>query len=527
MAAPQPLHILQKDLRHLLPETLVSLFFFALFAFTASYDRTQSDIGPYLPLVKYLLYVLMPITWMVVISRLIQDEPLVGDRQFWTSRPYHWASLLAAKFLYLILFLYLPFLLMQVFLLLHAGLYPTTALGPLFHNLLLLSVFIVVPIAVISAVTSSFVWVLLAMLGGIVYCSILWVVVFLLKLRYLTPPTLQPFLYAVMLLLPLAVMVFQYARRRTVTARLLLLATPLLVALIVLAFPASALVKQAYPIPAADAKDLPKLDALPDQFRPKQPEPGNLEVVRGNVEVVVPFTVAKIDRESNYVVDGASITIDAPGLHWVSPYDAGHILNQPPQQLNSGSPFGFVRASVPVDIFDKLRNIPADVHVSLATDHFKADKPETWKASGDRFSVPGNGVCTFDKVSSANPPICRYPFKSPELNVVTANVTQGPCGAGVPSTPARMRVEGVPAGLGFDPVVSVDLNFPAPQQQQNAPPRPQTLCPGTPLEFVEAKSVGRVRFEIDEKGLLLNNFAARQAPPAGQATPAQPEPTPR
>ena len=123
-----------------------------------------------------LLHVLMPVAWMVVIARLIQDEPLVGDRQFWTSRPYHWGSLLAAKVLYMVVFLYLPFFLMQVYLLKHAGLYPTTVIPALLHNLLLLTVLIIVPIAAIAAVTSTFPRLLLTVIAAIIYVVIVAVV---------------------------------------------------------------------------------------------------------------------------------------------------------------------------------------------------------------------------------------------------------------------------------------------------------------------------------------------------------------
>ncbi len=165
MALPQPLHIFRKDLRHLWPETLVTLVLFVAFAWAAPASYSTSDFAPYLGLLSGFLHLLMPIAWLVVISRLIHDEPLVGDRQFWTSRPYHWATLLAAKVLYLLAFLYLPFFLMQVYLLKHAGLYPTTAIPALLHNLLLLTVIIVVPLTAIAAVTSTFARLLLSVLG--------------------------------------------------------------------------------------------------------------------------------------------------------------------------------------------------------------------------------------------------------------------------------------------------------------------------------------------------------------------------
>ena len=162
---PQPLHIFRKDLRHLWPETLVGIILLAAFAWSAPFKGVASPFAFYANILDAFLHILIPVAWLVIISRLIHDEPLVGDRQFWTSRPYHWAKLLLAKLLYLAAFIYLPFFLMQIYLLKHAGLYPTTVIPALLHNLLLLTVILIVPIAAIAAVTSTFARLLLSVLG--------------------------------------------------------------------------------------------------------------------------------------------------------------------------------------------------------------------------------------------------------------------------------------------------------------------------------------------------------------------------
>ena len=202
---PQSLHIFRKDLLHLWPETLVVVLLFVAFAWTASsaWLHTQAAIASTL-LGGFLKIFLMPVSWLVVITRLIQDESLVGDRQFWTSRPYHWAKLLAAKLLYLFVFLYVPFFLMQVFLLKHAGLYPTLALPALLKNLLLLTVIIVIPLAAIAAVTSTFARMLLSTVGAIIYLLIVSLGVVYLLLRRMPPPGLEYFLYGLIILLPFA-----------------------------------------------------------------------------------------------------------------------------------------------------------------------------------------------------------------------------------------------------------------------------------------------------------------------------------
>ncbi len=59
--------------------------------------------------------------------------------------------------------------------------------------------------------------------------------------------------------------------------------------------------------------------------------------------------------------------------------------------------------------------------------------------------------------------------------------------------------------LSFDPVISAPLGF----SSASGPQDRLTLCPGTGLQFVEAKSQGRTRLEVDQKQLLLDAYAAR------------------
>ena len=522
MALPQPLHIFRKDLMHLWPETLVSLILFVAFAWSAPSGWTHSEYAGLVNLLAGLLHLLMPISWLVVISRLIHDEPLVGDRQFWTSRPYHWAKLLVAKLLYIVAFLYLPFFLMQVYLLKHAGLYPTTVLPALLHNLLLLTVIIVIPITAIAAVTSTFARLLLSVLGGIIYLIIVAAAVGFMIWQRMSPPILTPVFIAILILLPAIALVYQYATRRTGIARIMLIATPVLVAILLLITPATALIRHAYPV--ASGTDAPKLGALPDALGPRQAPGGHLRVERGNVEIGLPVTVAGADDKSNYIVHGVQATIDAPGVRWGSPYSTAF-----GQEINAYNPVAMVGVAVPLDVFNKVGKGTADVHLSLAAEHLKAENPSTWKATTAPFSVPGHGVCSYSQENPDDPPSCRYPLVVPELNFVSAQMTSGSCSDGAArKVPRRTNLSAGPSMLDFDPVITVSLNFRDPMAQ--GPQQPLFLCPGTPLEFIQAKSQGNVRFEVDLKQVKLDLYASRisekslQMEDPGQAGHLQPQP---
>ncbi len=503
MAVPQPLHIFRKDLLHLWPETIVVLILFAAFAWSAPSNWTHSEYAPLTALLAgFLKIFLMPISWLVVISRLIHDEPLVGDRQFWTSRPYHWAKLLAAKLLYLLAFLYLPFFLMQIYLLKHAGLYPTTVLPALLHNLLLLTVIIVVPLTALAAVTSTFARLLLSVLGGIIYFLVIAALVGYFIWQRMSPPSLQSILIAILILLPAIALVYQYRTRRTSISRLMLIGTPILVGILLLVTPATALIRHAYS-PASGA-DAPKLAGLPDELGPQGAPEGRLLVAHSDVQLGLPLTVTGVDSKSNYVLHGVAATIDAPGVHWTSPY-----LTAFGQEINAYNPVTVVPVVLPLEIFNRIGKAPADVHLSLAADHLKAGDSSSWKTSSDHpFSVPGHGVCSYSAESPDDPPTCRYPLVVPDLNLASAQLTVGSCSdASAHKVPRRANLSAGPSMLDFDPVLTVPLSFSA----SRSPEQPQQafLCPGTPLEFVNAKSQGNTRLEVELKQLSLDRFATR------------------
>jgi hypothetical protein len=507
---PQPLHIFRKDVLHLWPETAVVLLLFLAFIWAAPSHWAGSEYATIIGILAFFLKAfLMPISWLVVISRLIQDESLVGDRQFWTSRPYHWPSLVAAKTLYLLVFLYLPFLLMQVFLLKHAGLFPTTVIPALLHNLLLLTVIVVVPIAAISAVTSTFPRALISFIVAVVYLIVIGLLIVWMVFTHMPPPGIDDAAIYLFVLLPLGALVFQYATRRTAISRAILIATPALIALIFL-IPGAPLIKHFYPL-ASD----PKLGQLPDEFAPKAPREGNLAVMAGRVQLGLPITVEGGDHEANYAIEGVDTTVAALGVHYTSGFKTGEGTS-----LSAGIPFSLVPIVLPIDVFNQAGHVPADVHLALAIHQFKVDKPSTWKATAQPFSVPGNGVCSFSKDNPDAPPTCVYPFKQPQFSAVSASLSASCSDPNAPKTIEQADLSGKVNFLDFDPVISTPMNFQSRQQQPGAS---YVLCPGTPLTFLGAHDAGKSRLDVDLKQLILANYATHFAERAPRGSAAAPE----
>jgi hypothetical protein len=171
----QAFHILRKDARRFRYQICM------LAALTAAFAWSTIVNDPYTPgaLANYLhlASAILPITWWPIMCVLIQDEPLVGDRQFWVTRPYSRWSLLAAKALFIVLFMNVPLLIAGFVILAAAGFQPLAYLPELLWMQLLLVGTLVVPTLALASITRGLMQCVLAMLG-IVTCFVVLAIVF-------------------------------------------------------------------------------------------------------------------------------------------------------------------------------------------------------------------------------------------------------------------------------------------------------------------------------------------------------------
>ncbi len=208
----QMLHIFAKDSRQFWPEILICLALVAAFVwiYPSSWLRgnTLSAVagGDFVRILleQYLggiLKLLIPVSWWLLIARVIHAEALVGDRQFWLTRPYEWKKLLGAKAIFLLVFLYLPLLTAQFLLLFRAGFHPLSFIPGLLFNLLLITGILVLPPMAIASVTATFARVTVTLLAGLAG-FIAFIAISLLSrtvspsLPAVTFPSLWPFVFA-------------------------------------------------------------------------------------------------------------------------------------------------------------------------------------------------------------------------------------------------------------------------------------------------------------------------------------------
>jgi hypothetical protein len=122
----QILHIFKKDVRRHWPEILISFAFLGLYVWlTLRSPVRSSSTGISFGLAPWFsvewIPPLMVVFWIFLVVRLVQGESLVGDRQWWVTKPYDWWKLFIAKQLFFITFVMLPLFCVQLFLLRHTG----------------------------------------------------------------------------------------------------------------------------------------------------------------------------------------------------------------------------------------------------------------------------------------------------------------------------------------------------------------------------------------------------------------------
>src|SRR6266513_4574279 len=161
----QALHIFKKDVRHLWFEIAVAITVVGAFTFTGA-RRALWLVDPATNRTAAwtLAMILLPLAWWTLIARVIHDEALPGDSQFWITRPYSWKSLLGAKALFILAFISLPMLLADGVIVRAYGLPLWAELPGLLWSQVLLAIVFVLPIAALSALTTGFVQLIFAIL---------------------------------------------------------------------------------------------------------------------------------------------------------------------------------------------------------------------------------------------------------------------------------------------------------------------------------------------------------------------------
>jgi hypothetical protein len=505
----QVLDIFRKDVRRHWLEIIVSLLLLSSFAWKMPMLWTQVPRYGETPLARWLFALLglsLCFSWWFLIVRVIQGESLVGDRQFWLTRPYQRRWLMAAKALFIIAFVNVPVLIFDVALLARVGFSPWHHLLGLLQGQLLLTAFLVVPIATFSVITETPVQFLLVLFGVVAYISGLTWVAGEIPSSSAGGDIPSAVTLTVAAATCLALLVLQYFRRDTLVSRCTLLGSACVIAIALTAAPYGRLVEHAYPdLPAGSLVSAGvKIERSSGAGRDDNSATGK------TLNLYVPIDTSGLVQGSLVVVDAARLTIYAPGgLAWNSGWvSTGHVLWP-----------GLTRFTQAFDVSSKFYSSVAgsavEMRVGLAVSEYREGTAKQITVTAGSFNVTDHGICTvglgrywstaaLQCKSALNEPAfaahldpmsttCTLPDSTwPSLQVRRNNGNASPDFGG---------------GAGLVPVQPFEINFGA-ATNPSGDKAISIVCPGTKFSIATPVPFSRYRIETEIQAVHLASYRA-------------------
>jgi hypothetical protein len=511
----QILHIFRKDVRHHWPDILLALGILAAYAWNQPGEWHPRDPRSQIShemILRYLPFMVM-LAWSFLIARAVLTEPLVGDRQFWVTKPYEWQKLLIAKLLLVAVFVSIPLFAAQLFLLSEAGFSP----APHITDLLLIQIWwiilLLLPLATLATLTSNLAQLVLTILG--IFVLLIGIAILNTRIRYAgsipahwLPGWIEP---AILLGTAAAVVVLQYARRKTLRSRLFLIGAVAAALLISTVRKQPAFSLQRYPRSSA-GEQLP----LQVGFDPSVADRGSAALMENNkVPVRIPLLLSGIPQNGAASVDGAMVEIEAADTRWNSGWFRipMHFL---PTQDKSQLSF-----AVDKPFFERVKNTPSTLHISFALTGFHAQEVRRVVAANGDFEVPGEVICSMWWQDSRSLR-CRTPLGRPFL-ALTVLPEESTCprdesqkdqsdNAALSAVQWGWYRASAPA---LSPVDTFFLSLwrPSWNRLDNGPPN--VLCPGTPLNFEILREHRRARGTLTIEGIRLVDYQPKVWSPAG------------
>jgi hypothetical protein len=483
----QIFHIFRKDVRHHWMEILPCQA--ALVAFCWNEVRGWHErIDFRLDVLSTVVCVLLPLTWGFLVFRIVQSETLVGDRQFWITRPYEWKKLLPEKILFVLVFLNFPLLIAGAALLIKAGFSPWPHVLGLFWMQLLLIQIPFLPLMALAAVTRNLAQGLLALFAVLLFVA--GMVALDAGMTFLGFPSgdvdvLQSLIVIIVCVVAIGL---QYTQRKTRQSRAWL-AGGAVAAILVMSGNAYYLhgKDDKYPWPAAGQSTSFHADLDPVHLSaPKEPPEKDADV-----NFAIPLRTWGLPPESLGRVRGVKITLRAPdGFRWDSDWQ-GYSSLLLPKEHHWRQDF-----SMKYKFYERLKSVPLKARVSVAVEVFREHDPEVITAGSGEFDVPRVGRCRVRPKDSSTLR-CHSPLvKPPTMVVVRVDPATSTCTGREEDQRPR---EGVPYAwewgsdsrlpdYGISPVESFQFYFFSGAH----------ICPGTPLSlsFPEFTENTRVDFDI-------------------------------
>jgi hypothetical protein len=512
-------HIFRKDVRRHSPEILICLLFLVLFTrHELSIWRNPREMfsaSPFFALValgRYISFFLV-LAWAFLILRVVHSETLVGDRQWWITKPYIWWQLLLAKLLLIFVFIFVPLFHVQLFLLHYAGFSVLHNLGRILLIQIGLPFVLLVFTFTLASLTKNLAQALLG-IGIVVGILMVGLWVDSLSTSQMTGDS-YPFVDEVETLLlfgsAILISIWQFARRRTVASRVTLAVSIAIVTAFSL-MPLSRAVEQSYPL--VDPQNSPvrlSVSALPAS---KPSVPSWLDVKMDAV-LSIPLIASGVAPTSAVLINGANLTADsAEDGHWTHGWANEYGVVWP------GTQSVRVTYQLKRDAYDRIKTTPLNLHLDLALTEYERVDTQTLLLPPTAFRDPHLGVCLVLPAGLQSLQ-CTKPFHAPAY-AAFFDAPNSPCSSSA-ALPNGIRINVAPGYAwsgpteeafpdpGLNPLVQYSLAFtpivssPKPDDT-TAASYTVAVCPGAEIQIARPVFKRRFRLQLDLRGVALQSL---------------------
>lgn len=571
------LRIFLKDVRHLWPEITLTLGITLAFVVLEPHSwnwyhperylnqpQVQNMHSSLLEQLRLAANFLLPVAWWLLIARTVQDESLVGDRQFWVTRPYGWPRVLLAKLLLIAVFLILPLFAAKLWLIHHAELSVRDTLPTVAINTFVTACTLVLLLFTLSTVTSTIVRMFFVVLGGVLYFIVVFYVGGVLwpPRQSFGPDPTPDIIGFIPILTCIAVVLLQYAKRRTALSRIILIAVTVLVTAYVgiqehtwkasrvyesiesthspltIAFDPKRLAENTpdaldrafsmlpYEEKQAALKDVDDFvlrsrrvgAASPDEewqmltLAEKQAilaKHNDAWLANRNGRIYVPLQLT--------VAPHHAIVIEAMNTSYQLP-DRGKSIEGERLTIDPYRP-GTVEESISWEAGDDWKSYkdkPLRIHLTVFYTDYEETNAQTLTLA-DRMSMPEHGYCRFNSGRVAVND-CVYPLGSPQLTNIGMRFSNQPCGeSSLGGYDANYWIGyGTNSSwdIDYDPVQNLNMHSETSEAEHyfdGKEVRPRYLCAGAPVQVTAYRPVHHYSIQLDLPPLTPAQLTAVQS----------------
>ncbi len=447
--------------------------------------------------------VLLPIAWWILIVRVVQSESLVGDRQFWTTRPYEWKKLLAAKALFVLVFVNLPLLIAQLFLMTKAGFTPARHITGILWMQLLLSLMPLLPIAALATVTRNMAHSMLSLLCVVLFGATMIALTEFVPQSAIASTDDSDWLQLMIVVVASAMTIWlQYAHRKAGRARMFLAIGGAAILVVFAATPRFVQGEREYPLPAARVGATFQTTLADEKPVPPKDVPDKDE----DVEIGIPIVASGLQDGTLAQIKAVRLSfVGGNGVQWDSNWQSNYNLLLPGRNSWTQT------FKLSYKIYERLNAVPGTARVSVAIAVFRDQDVIQIEARDGEFAIPQVGTCRIDP-RNASEILCNSPLVRPATLLARTEQSASTCPSSSDedpppgnSTPYAWEWNGDqgPAEYGINPVESFTLYL---SNWRSGSGPSARICPGTPLRFSFPKLIQRTRAEFASSGLKLEDY---------------------